>query len=468
VSHTMHPLRPATSTLWMEQADRTDSPVTLRSQADVDVCVVGGGFTGLWTALSIKRRQPELAVCVVEAAECGAGASGANGGFAMTWWPKFGTLKKLFGVADAVALAQCAQQAVASIGHHAAEHAIDADFKAAGWLWAATNAAQLGSWQDTLEQAAAAGQSPYTELSADQVHELTGSDRHLGGVFEAGVATLHPGRLVEGLRRQALGAGVRVYEASPMVRLEKRGTGTDVVTPAGRARAKAVVLATNAALASILEVRRHVVVLDSDVVTTAPCPDRLAETGFPQGLAVSDSRRLVHYYRTTDDDRMVFGKGGGGLAFHGRTSAGVTGASSRHCAVESHLRRVLPKLNDVPITHRWSGSVDYSVDGLPFAGRLRSNPAVCYMSGFSGNGVGPSYLAGEVLASLALGSDDEWSRSPLVRTPRATLPPEPFRYVGGNVVRRALERQERLEDRGASVDVVTSLITRLDPTSFVG
>lgn len=468
MSHTMHPLSPAATTLWMEQAHRTDSPRTLRSHADADVCVVGGGYTGLWTALAVKRRRPELTVCIVEATRCGAGASGANGGFAMTWWPKFGTLQKLFGTDDAVALARHSERAVAAIGRHVADQGIDADFKDAGWLWVATSPAQLASWQETVERAAAAGQAPYAVLSPERVHELTGSEQHLDGVFEAGVATVHPGKLVEGLRKQALEVGILIYEDSPMVRLEKTGTTTTVITPQGSVRAASVVLATNTALTAIREVRRHTVVLGSDVVSTAPCADRLSGTGFPRGLAVSDSRRLVHYYRSTDDDRLVFGKGGGGIAFRGRADATVTGPNQRHAAVEAHLHRVLPRLVDVPVTHRWSGSVDYSVDGLPFAGRLPSNPGVCYMSGFSGNGVGPSYLAGQLLASMALESDDEWSRLPLIRTPRATLPPEPFRFVGGNLVRRAMERQERLQDEGRTVDVATTLVTRLDPTSFVG
>ncbi|WP_423185150.1 NAD(P)/FAD-dependent oxidoreductase [Arthrobacter sp. NyZ413] len=469
MTETEQPTHEAFTTLWMEQATRSRSPETLRSTTQADICVVGGGYTGLWTAIHVKERRPELDVCLVEAAVAGAGASGANGGFAMTWWPKFATLKKLFGSADAVYLGQLSEKVVQSIGTYLEKHQIEADFIPSGWLWAATNATQVGSWDNTISQLAAAHQTPYAALPTDEVQRLTGSAEHLGGVIEGGVATIHPGKFVQGLLRRALELGVRVYELSPMRRMERRGSFTEVVTTQGRVQATSVVLATNAALGGIPEIRRNLVIVGSDVVATAPCGDVLAGTSFPNGLAVSDSRRLVHYYRSTSDDRLVFGKGGGGLSFCGEIGGAATsGPNGRHDAVESHLRRLLPRLSDVPVTHRWSGKIDYSVDGLPFAGRLRSNPSVSYMTGFSGNGVGPAYLAGQVLASMALDSDDDWSRLPIIRRPKSSLPPEPFRFVGGNLVRVAMVRQERLQDQGQKVDAITRLITGLDPTSFVG
>jgi glycine/D-amino acid oxidase-like deaminating enzyme len=122
----------------------------------------------------------------------------------------------------------------------------------------------------------------------------------------------------------------------------------------------------------------------------------------------------------------------------------------------------------VPVTHAWSGAVDYSIDALPFFGSLSRLPGVHYVAGFSGDGVGPSRLAGHVLASRALGLDDEWSSFPLVRTPRGTLPPEPARFLGGHVVRRAITRKERLEDDGRRPGRTLVALAGLDPTSFVG
>jgi glycine/D-amino acid oxidase-like deaminating enzyme len=295
---------------------------------------------------------------------------------------------------------------------------------------------------------------------------MTGSRTHLGGVFEAGVATLHPGRLVRALRRIAIERGVRMYEHSPMTDLHQQGGDTIVTTVEGSVVASQVVLATNAALVAEREIRRHLIVLGSDVVATTPCPTLISD--WSPGLAVSDSRRLVHYYRTTKDGRVVFGKGGGRIGRGGRIDPRFWGPSDRVDDVSRQLHRTFPQLRDVPVTHAWSGAVDYSIDGMPFFGSLTRMPSVHFVAGFSGDGVGPSRLAGHVLASRALGLDDQWSRFPLVRTPRGVLPPEPARFLGGQVVRRAITRKERLEDDEQRPGRTLVAVASLDPTSFVG
>ncbi|MBO9521901.1 MAG: FAD-dependent oxidoreductase [Nocardioidaceae bacterium] len=456
------------SSLWMEEALDEDDDLaaeSLTGTTTADVCIVGGGYTGLWTALAIKDRDPSADVVLVEASICGAGASGVNGGFAMTWWPKWSTLAKLVG-SDAAAVAQASEDAVAEIGDFVAAHGVAADFTAAGWLWAATNSAQLGSWEETVDGWAAAGRSPYRAVDAAAAAAMTGSRTHLGGVFEAGVATLHPGRLVRALRRIAVERGVRLHENTPMTALDRQGTETVVTTQRGSVRAAQVVLATNAALVAHREIRRHLIVLGSDVVATAPCPRLIGD--WDPGLAVSDSRRLVHYYRTTKDGRVVFGKGGGRVGFGRRIDPRFWGRSERAEQVSAGLHRTFPQLRDVPVTHAWSGAVDYAIDGMPFFGALQAMPNVHYVAGFSGDGVGPSRLAGHVLASRVLGIDDQWSAFPLVRTPRGALPPEPARFLGGQVVRRAITRKERLEDVERRPGRALVAVAGLDPTSFVG
>jgi glycine/D-amino acid oxidase-like deaminating enzyme len=462
------PLDVVRSSLWMEQAldeDAGDDAVALTGATTADVCIVGGGYTGLWTALAITERDPSVTVVLVEATVCGAGASGANGGFAMSWWPKWSTLTKLVG-SDAAAVARASADAVAEIGDFVAANGVAADFTAAGWLWAATNTSQLGSWQETLDGWAAVGESPYSPVDAATAAAMTGSATHLGGVFESGVATLHPGRLVRALRRIAIARGVHLYEHTPMTGLHRQGTHTVVRTADGAVAASQVVLATNAALVAHREIRKHLVVLGSDVVATAPCADAISE--WNPGLAVSDSRRLVHYYRTTKDDRVVFGKGGGRVGLGKRIDPRFWGPSDRAGEVTGHLHRTFPRLGGVPITHSWSGAVDYSIDSMPFFGSLSALPNVHYVAGFSGDGVGPARLAGHVLASRALGADDRWSRFPLVREPRGALPPEPARFLGGHVVRRAISRKEALEDAERRPARALVAVAGLDPTSFVG
>ena len=173
-----------------------------------DVCIVGGGFTGLWTALAIRQLEPSADVVVLEADVCGGGASGRNGGFAMTMWSKFSSLKKLGATADAVWLAQQAAESVSAIGAFCTEHGIDAAYRRNGWVWAATSEAQLGAWDATMEALAAAGIGEALEpLQPDEVARRTGSDAHLAGVFDPDVAHLQPAALARGMARVARGAG---------------------------------------------------------------------------------------------------------------------------------------------------------------------------------------------------------------------------------------------------------------------
>jgi glycine/D-amino acid oxidase-like deaminating enzyme len=457
--------------LWMQQVlarEGAHEGGPLRRDVKLDICIVGGGFTGLWTAMQIVEAEPSIRVGVLESDICGAGASGANGGFAMTWWPKFATLKKLMGTDDALRLAKASEEAVVKIGQFCSDHQIDAEFMPAGWLWSATNTSQLGSWDDTIEGLASVGASPFRSLSRSEVLEMGGSERHLGGVFEAGVATVQPAALVRGLRAAALAAGVRIWEKTPMLDYNETDQAVNIRVPGAVVTTDQLVLTTNAWLARYGEIRRHLLVLGSDVIATDAVPERLASVGWTPGLAISDSRRLVHYYRPTDEGRVVFGKGGGRLGYRAHMNRSVWATPLQRSEVINQFRRTYPVMRDVPITNSWSGAVDYSSDSLPFFGKLGGSERVHFGVGFSGNGVGPSYIGGQILASMALGRDDEWGSSPMIRRPSTILPPEPFRFLGGLLVRAAIRSKESVEDQEKKPSRLLCRITELDPTSFVG
>jgi putative aminophosphonate oxidoreductase len=454
--------------LWLQEAlaeDSDDAPI-LEGDVRADVCIVGGGYTGLWTALQLKEEAPSLEVAVVEADVCGGGASGRNGGFVLTWWSKLTTLQKVCGTEEAVRLATASAEAVTEIGRFCADHAIDAAFHQDGWLWAATNRAQLGSWTQTVEAAERTGAHPFEEWSADRCAARTGSPVHVGGVFEPIAAIVQPARLARGMRRVALQRGVRIFERSPMTTLDRRPSVV-VRAPRGSVRADAVVLAMNAWSVRFREVRRAVLVVGSDIVATPPIPDRLAGIGWTDGLSISDARLLVHYYRTTDDGRIAFGKGGGALAFGSRVGGRFEGTSPRLEAVEGHFRAIYPMLGDIPIESSWTGPIDRTRTGLPFFGALSSAPNVFAGVGYSGNGVGPSYVGGRILASLALGKRDEWSTCGLVRARPGGFPPEPVRYLGGSVVKAAVARKERAEDDGRAPSRVDTALVKLAPAGLV-
>lgn len=457
--------------LWMQQALERDPGAdvpSLHGDQRVDVCVIGGGLTGLWTALEIMRLEPSTRVGVVESDICGAGASGANGGFAMTWWPKFATLRKLMSTDDALHVARQSEEAVAQMGRFCEANGHDVQFAPAGWLWTATNASQMRSWEGALAELASAGASPFRVLTKEEVFEMSGSERHLGGVFEAGVATVQPAALVRSLREVALASGVTIWEKTPMLDFEVGSRGVRVRVPGGSVATDQLVLCTNAWLAHYAQIRRHLLVLGSDVIATEPAPEEMTTLGWTPGLAISDSRRLVHYYRSTRDGRVVFGKGGGRIGFSDHMNRSTWARASRESQVIDQFRRTYPKLDGVGIARTWSGAVDYSSDSMPFFGRLGESARVHYGVGFSGNGVGPSYLAGKILASLALGRDDEWATSPLIRTPATILPREPVRFLGGALVRAAIRAKEASEDREEAPSVLARRLSLLDPTSFVG
>jgi putative aminophosphonate oxidoreductase len=459
------PVRPRRS-LWLQEALalEEDDGETLRQKLRADVCVVGGGYTGLWTAIRVKELEPAAEVVLIEGDICGGGPSGRNGGFTLSWWPKIETLIERVGEEEAFWLAHVSQEAVAEIGAFCDFEGIDAQFVQGGWLWTATSRAQLGSWEGAVELAERRGVRPFDLLSAEEVQARTGSPLHLGAAFEAGAAKVQPALLARGLRRAALARGVRVFERSPLIEL-RRGEGV-MRTPAGRVEADAIVLALGASLARYREVRRAIVPLSSDMVATEPMPERLEESGWTGGECVSNCRLMVHYYRTTADGRVAFGRGGGRLAFDGRVSPKFDYNRRQTRELRRELPWLVPAAKGVKVTHAWGGSIDRTTDGLPFFGTLGGRGRIVYGAGFSGNGVAPSLTAGKILASSALGRDDEWSRCGLIRGVPGKFPPEPIRFIGGLVVRSAVRRKERREDRGRTVDPLTRRLAAFAPAGF--
>jgi putative aminophosphonate oxidoreductase len=457
--------------LWLQQAlPEEEARPAERARGDVsaDVCIMGGGYTGLWTALFLKEHEPTLDVVLLEADICGAGASGRNGGFALSWWAKLASLIKIAGEDDGVWLAREAEAAVDYLGAFAREHDIEAEYVKAGWLWTATSQAQKGTWEPTLEEAERRGIDVFERLSPEDVQRRAGSTRYLAGVLEPSAAIVHPGRLVRGLRRVALDRGVRIHEHSPVVELELSSRPV-VRTPGARIRAEKVVSALNAwtpGLAAFHGLRRSFVAISSDIVATEPIPDLLEEIGWTGGESITDSRLLVHYHRTTADGRIAIGRGGGALGAAGRFGESFHYDRRRSEGIAASLRWLYPQLRDTEITHAWAGPIDRSESGIPFFGRLDRSPNVYYGLGFSGNGVGPCVLGGRILASLVLGSDDRYAHNGLTKGPKSLFPPEPVRFLGGILVREAVRRKESLDDEGREAGPLVRAIASLAPAGL--
>jgi putative aminophosphonate oxidoreductase len=458
------PVSLAATSWWLREVGLVDPEPPLEGERRADVCVVGGGFTGLWTALRLIQLEPDLDVVLIEADICGAGASGRNGGFVMSLWHQFLALERVCGGPGALWLARASTEAVADIGAFCEEHQIDAQYRPDGWLWTATNSAQVGAWESTINAIERHGEQPFARVGSDELQARIGSS-HLAGVYERTCASIQPAALARGLLRAVLGRGVTVFERSPVNGIG-RSTPLVVRTARGQITADRVVIAMNAWSGQLRELRNAFAVVSSDIVITDPIPDELERVGPRDGVCISDSRLMVHYYRATRDGRLAFGKGGGQIAHDARIGRSFSGGSPLEGVVAARLRATYPSLADVPIAESWTGPIDRTVDGLPFFFALGRADLVCG-AGFSGNGVGPCALGGRILASLTLRRDDEWSRCGLVRPPPRGMPAEPVRYLGGRLVRAAVARKERAEDAGRSPAWIDRSLAGLAPAGLV-
>ena len=262
---------------WLEEALALDPGAPcppLAGPARADVCIVGGGFTGLWTALELTERDPSLDVVLLEQETCGAGASGRNGGWATGWWDELPGLIAHFGPEHGVWLAREVAAAVERIGTFAAAHDIDCHYRNAGYLLAATGPAQLGAWDEIVAACRAHGAGDrVAELGADELRRRNGSPLPLGGLRVRDTATIQPALLARGLRRVALRRGVRIFEASPLVALSTDGRRVSAPPAAGRGRPRGA--RDGAWSARIRELRRAIVPVGTHIVLTEPVPDRI-------------------------------------------------------------------------------------------------------------------------------------------------------------------------------------------------
>lgn len=456
---------------WLDEALSAEphaaSCPPLQGDARADICIVGGGYTGLWTALRLKELEPSLDVLLIDAKYCGYGASGRNGGVLMTWSPKFAILARQCGTQEAVRLHRLARANVAEIESFCAANGIDCDLRRDGWLWTANNAAQDDVWRSTLDLLDKAGEHPFAEMKTAEAQARAGSSLVRGAVFEAGVGTLQPAKLARGLRRVALAKGVRIHEGTRMTRLE-HGSPPRVHTNGGIVAAKRVILGLNAWAAEIPRFRRTVLPLASDQLITERMPELLAEIGIRDGMFFSDSRLLVFGGRTTPDGRLNFSKGGGDFVFRGQVGSVWDEPARRGGEVLDLLHRLYPALKEAKVAASWRGPVTRTPTGLPFFGAYEDCPDILYGHGYCGNGVGPSRIGGRILASLALERKDEWSSIPLAQgQPDKRFPPEPFRYVGAYMVRGAVVRKEAAEDAGRKPGLFDTFLSGFAPSSLV-
>jgi len=406
--------------------------------------------------LGVAPEELEADVLLIEAGLCGHGPSGRNGGFVSTLWDDLPKLRERAGDQGALDVCHASERALTGIGAWCEANGVDAWYTAAPRLDVATTPAQDGTWDVDIAECAAIG-SPDEIKAVDQAEArgICDSPIFRSGVLWLKSASVQPAQLSLGLRSRLLERGVRIHEHT---RAKRVSADAVVETESGRVRAKMAVLAVNSSAATFPGHRLSLAVASSHIVLTEPVPDVLEELGWTNGETIADGRTMLHYLRTTRDGRIVFGWGGGRMAFGGRPAGRLEVDPGVIAHARASLVRFFPQLRGREVTHAWGGPIDVSPTHLPMFG---SRGAVHHGYGFTGNGVGPSYLGGEILSRLALDRRDETTRLAIVDPPRKLFPPEPFRYVGGSLIRQALVRKDAAEDEGRSPDPFTAFVSAM-------
>jgi glycine/D-amino acid oxidase-like deaminating enzyme len=412
--------------LW---ADALTGPARapLPGDRDADVAIVGGGFTGLWTALELRRRDPSLRIAVIEREQIGFGASGRNGGWCSALLP-MGISATSPNPDAARALARAMVATVEGFGTATEELGIDCDFRHDGWLQGAMTRAQVRRLHEELAEAERWGLSGPRWLDRTQARDRLAIDGLLGAVFTPHCAVLHPGKLVRGLADAAQLRGIDIYEHTAAVELVPGAVHTD----RGRVRADVVVRATEAFTRSLSGMRRDLAPIYSLMIATEPLPPSVWDAiGWRERFAYNDARNLIIYAQRTADDRIALGGRGAPYHFGSRIDPRFDRVDSVHEALTDTLHRLFPVTRDHAITHRWGGPLGAPRDWHCSVGFDRQR-SLAWAGGYVGDGVATSNLAGRTLADLICGHDTELTRLPWVGHESRRWEPEPLRWLGIN------------------------------------
>jgi len=449
---------------WLREALAAEtSPIPappLSGELKVDVAIVGGGYTGMWTAWFLSEVAPGMKIAILEADICGGGPSGRNGGFLHGWWEQLPYLVERYGRSAGLQLAKAADEVVEGIGAWCVEHNVDAWFTPSGYLRVNAFPTTPYDWEglpDEVGRLGAPGQLRHVEPA--EVQRTCASPAFREGLFMQSAATIQPARLARGLRRVLLERGVRIHEATP-VRFVDYGRPIQLTTPSGFVSADQVVLAVNAWATGWPGFRTRMLAWGSYMVITEPIPDRLREIGWTGGEALADSRFTISYFRTSRDGRIAFGAGVGAAGYDGRIGPVFTSDRGAIDRVVANFRHLLPMLTDVRFEDAWGGPIDITADRFPEIGS-KERGRVHYAHGFAGNGVGPARLAGRTLATMVARVEDPLAAKELIGRRQRFLPPEPFRYLGARAIREALIRQDDALDDGREPGGLTQFVAGL-------
>ena len=426
---------------WLDSLPERPPHPPLEETLDADLCIVGGGYTGLWAALYAKELDPAREVVLLEATRCGNGASGRNGGFLESSLTH-GTSNGLTRFPEEIEMIErLGSENYEGLARDVEEFGIDAELEQTGDLVVALEARELDDLAEEAELMARFGQQAEL-LDGDQVRAQITSKKFLGALWSrTGSALVNPGRLADGLRAAAVRAGVRIHEHSPVRELRD---DVSLITDGGVVRARGVVLATSAYPPLVRAVRRYVApVYDYALVTE---PIGLSAVGWRARQGLSDAGNQFHYSRLTADGRILWGGYDAVYRYGGPVGPQLDDDDATFARLSQHFFTIFPQLEGVRFTHRWGGAIDTCSRFSVFFGRALGG-RVAYALGYTGLGVGASRFGGRVALDLLDGRTNEATELEMVRRRPVPFPPEPLRSAVIQLTRNRLAAADRNEGR---------------------
>lgn len=428
---------------WLDRLPPREPQPPLAGEVEADLCIVGGGFTGLWAALHAKADDPARDVVVLEAETVGFGASGRNGGFALgslTHGLENGLSR--FGE-ELPALERLAHENFTGLLADLERHGIDCDVELTGDLSVALEPHEVAWLEESADLYARFGYE-HELLDEAAVRAEVASPTYLAGFWSKhDAALLDPGKLAVGLADAALAVGVRIHERSPATGIEDAGTALDVRTEAGRLRARRVLLATSAYPPLVRAIRRYVApVYDYALVTEPLDAERRASIGWRRRQGVGDGANQFHYYRLTADERILWGGYDAVYRFGGPVRPDLDDDERAFAMLSQHFFTTFPQLEGVRFGHRWGGAIDTCSRFSVFFGTARSG-RLAYAVGYTGLGVVASRFGARIALDLVDGRETEATRLRYVRSKPVPFPPEPLRSAVIQLTRNRLDAADR-------------------------
>jgi glycine/D-amino acid oxidase-like deaminating enzyme len=421
---------------------------SLAGDASADVVVIGGGFTGLWTALELAGRDRSLRIVLLEADRIGHGASGRNGGFVEPSLTH-GIHNGLSHFPDEIdELVRLGVENYAQLTAFVADHGIECDLRPVGVIDVASEPWQMADLEEGVAAYEVAGEKVEL-LDAAAMRAQVDSPTYLGGLHRPdGGGTVDPGKLVRGLARVAVERGVQIHEHSAVTGIAPAGTGARVTTAAGAVTADRVVLATNAYSKAVLPRTRHwfVPVYDYVLMTAPLSPEQLGRIGWEGRQGLADAANQFHYYRLTADDSILWGGYDAIYRYGGQVGPRQDHRKATYDVLARNFRRTFPQLHDVAFERWWGGAIaTTSRFTVTFGEELGGR--VVWALGYTGLGVATTRFAATVLADKLLDPGSSRLALEFTSTKPLPFPPEPVRSLGVHLTRRAIARSDRREGR---------------------